>query len=105
MNVLTINGRLTKEVLIKKTETGKTYCKFSVAVNRSKDGVDYIPCLAWGKRAEFLAEHFQKGDGINLIGKLQSGQYDNKEGEKVFTLEVLVNQVSFPVGVKRTEIV
>jgi single-strand DNA-binding protein len=108
MNKLIINGNITKEVELKFMEgTGLAVLTNTVAARRKfkdkktdKYESDFIPFKAFGKSAEFIAEHFTKGQGIMLECRMQSGSYDNKEGKKVYTLEAIVENVEFVGGKK-----
>lgn len=96
MNYVSLLGRLTKDVELKQTSTGKTYCRFTLAVKKeyASDGADFINCVAWDKRAEFLANYFAKGQRVLIQGRLNTGSYE-VNGEKRFTTDVLVDKVSF----------
>lgn len=109
MNKIIITGNLVKEVELKFAEgTGTAVLRNTVAARRKfKDKVtgsyesDFIPFVAFGKTAEFIAEKFIKGQGIQIEGHMQSGSYVNSEGTKVYTLEALVENVEF-LGSKGT---
>lgn len=100
MNNVTLTGRLTKDVEVR-TNNDSTIARFSVAVNRdykNKDGkydADFINCIAFGKTAEFLEKYFSKGMRIGLIGRIQTGSYNNKDGNKVYTTDVVAEKVEF----------
>jgi single-strand DNA-binding protein len=107
MNKVIIMGRLTKEVDLKYTQSGTAVAKFSVAVDRRvKQGeekkADFINCVAFGKTAEFISKYFAKGSSIAVVGRIQTGSYDNSEGKKVYTTDIMVEEVSFAGG-KKTE--
>lgn len=98
------SGRLVKDVDFR-TVGENSVARFTVAVDRKykKDGeqtADFISCVAWGKTAEFINKYFQKGSGIYLEGRLQTGSYTDKDGKKVYTTDVVVEQVEFPIGGK-----
>ena len=97
MNHVTLMGRLTKDPELKYSQAGKAYCRFTVAVNRdfNKDEADFINCLAFGKTAETIAEWLGKGRRIALQGRIQTGNYENKNGEKVNTFEVVEDRFEF----------
>ena len=97
MNNVTLMGRLTRDPELKYSQAGKAYCRFTVAVNRdfNKDEADFINCLAFGKTAETIAEWLGKGRRIALQGRIQTGNYENKNGEKVSTFEVVVDRFEF----------
>ncbi len=105
MNVVILSGRLTADVELKSTNSGKNYARFSVAVNRtfSKDEVDFINCMVWEKKAEFISQYFKKGDGIELNGEIRVSSYETENGEKRKSVEVLVSNAEFPKGAKRGE--
>ncbi|MGW7977624.1 single-stranded DNA-binding protein [Staphylococcus xylosus] len=56
---------------------------------------DFITCVAFGKTAEIIANNFSKGQKIGITGSVQTGSYENKEGNRVFTTDIAVNQVTF----------
>lgn len=100
MNKVVLVGRLTKDPELKYTKNGMANAVFTVAVNRrpDKEGnvvADFIRCLAWNKTAEFIAQYFTKGMAIGLDGQIRTGSYDKEDGTKVFTTDVLVNNVEF----------
>jgi single-strand DNA-binding protein len=99
-------GRLTKEVETKQTNAGTAVSRFSIAVDRRvKQGeekkADFINCVAFGKTAEFIAKYFDKGSSIVVIGRIQTGSYDNNEGKKVYTTDIVVEEVHFAGGKKQ----
>ena len=84
MNKAIMSGRLCADIELRQTPNCKNVCAFTLAVNRRvKDaGADFIDCVAWEKTAEFLARHFQKGQQMNICGRLQTRSYEDKEGKK-----------------------
>ena len=100
MNSVNLVGRLTKEVELKKTQTGLSVATFTVAVNRrqSKDTqekqADFISCVAWRGSAEYLENYSTKGSMVGIEGKIQTRNYDGSDGKKVYVTEVLVESVS-----------
>lgn len=102
MNVVTIMGRLTKDVEVKQTEKSAV-AKFTVAVNRQfkKEGeerqADFINCVAFSHNANHIAKYFSKGSMIGLIGRIQTGKYD-KDGTTVYTTDVIVDSTYFCSG-------
>lgn len=98
-----IMGRLTADPELRKTESGISNCRFSVAVQedyKNKDGsrdVDYIICVAWRQTAEFVTRYFKKGQPILIDGKLKSRTYD-KEGQKHYETYIKVAEVRFAGG-------
>lgn len=101
MNTTNLIGRLTKEPDMKYTPNGKAVTRFVLAVNRpftNQDGdreADFIPCIAWGKLAENIANFVTKGSLVGIVGRIQTGSYDNEEGKKVYTTDIIVNEVEF----------
>lgn len=95
MNKCFIIGRLTKEVDFRQGE--HPVSKFTVAVDRKydKDKADFIPCTAFGKTAEFIQKYFTKGSKIVIEGRWQTGSYENKEGQKIYTNDCIVEAVEF----------
>lgn len=107
INNVIIEGRLTRDPEIRVAESGASIAKFSVAVDRdipSRDGdkkADFINCIAFNKTAEFIEKWFTKGKGIAVIGRIQTGSYQNKDGVTVYTTEVVADRVTFPIGGKQ----
>ena len=97
MNNVTLMGRLTRDPELKYSQAGKAYCRFTVAVNRdfNKDEADFINCLAFGKTAETIAEWLGKGRRIALQGRIQTGSYQNSNGDTVYTTEVVADRFEF----------
>jgi len=95
INNVVLMGRLTSDPELKITTTNKSVCGFNLAVDKYKEGADFIPCVAWEKRAEFIANYFKKGSMIAVMGRLQSRRYEDKEGNNRSVIEVVVEQVSF----------
>lgn len=93
-------GRLTKDVTLRKTQSNKSVVQFTLACNRNKsnDGqpeADFINCVAWNGTADAIAKYLHKGSLIGIEGRLQSRSYDDKNGNKVYITEVLVENVQF----------
>ena len=93
-------GRICKDFELKQTKSDMAYCGFSLAVNRrvkkgEENQADFIICKCFGKTAEFASKYFRKGSQIALSGRIQTGSYDNKEGQKVYTTEIMVEEVFF----------
>ena len=102
LNKVILGGRMTADPELKQTPQGTSVTSFSVAVNRKgKDAqTDFINCVAWRQTAEFVEKYFKKGSGIEATDHLQSGSYENKEGKKVYTLDLFVEEAGF-VGSKK----
>lgn len=101
MNRIVLLGRLTRDIELKRTSTDTAFCNFTVAVDRkfkNKAGeyeADFISCVAWRNTAEFLAKYFNKGKPIALEGTLQTRNYEDDDGKRVYVTEVNVESVSF----------
>lgn len=101
MNNVSLVGRLTRDPELRTSRNGGvSVTKFSVAVDRrfKRDGeqsADFINIVSFGKTAEFVANYFIKGQRIGLTGRIQTGNYTNKDGFKVYTTDVVAEQVEF----------
>jgi len=101
MNKVVLIGRLTKDPEFKFTQgNGTAVCTFTLAVDRrfKKEGqqeADFIPIVVWGKQAENTANYMSKGSLLAVSGRIQTRNYDNKEGKKVYITEVVADEVKF----------
>ena len=100
MNSVQLVGRLTKDPEIKYTNAGLSIARFSVAVDRrfkseGQPTADFPNCVAFGKTAEFIEKYFRKGSRIGLIGRIQTGSYQKEDGTKVYTTDVVAENVEF----------
>ena len=98
LNTITIMGRLTKDVELRRTATGTAVASFTLAVDRdfSKENeVDFIECVAWKNTAEFVSKYFSKGRMAIVSGSLQIRNWTDKDGNKRQTAEVIANNVYF----------
>ena len=96
MNTLQIIGRLTKDPVIR--YAGETpIASFTVAVDRhtKEKQADFIQCKAFNKTAELIEKYLAKGSQVGIEGSIQTGSYTNKDGIKVYTTDVIVEQVEF----------
>ena len=100
INSVVLTGRLTKDIELRRTTSGKTCTIFTLAVNRNKQETDFINCVAWDKVAELLERYTHKGSQIGVEGRIQTRNYDDKNGKKVYITEVLVNSISFLEPIK-----
>ena len=109
LNVITLMGNLTADPDGKYSQSGVAYCNFQIGVSRSyaKQGeekkTDFIPISAFGKTAEFVSKWFRKGSGIIVVGRLESDNYTDKDGNKRTSYKVVANEVSFAGGKKDSE--
>lgn len=97
MNSISISGRLTRDPELRRTQGGTAVCSFCVAVDRPgvKDKVDFIDCVAWEKRGEFVSKYFSKGDPIEVNGVLTTRSYEDRDGNKRKAVEVNCDHISF----------
>ena len=100
MNRVILKGRVAKDPDVKTTQSGQTFTRLTIAVDRyTKSGeerkADFIGCVAWGQTAKLLAKYFQKGKEILAEGRIQTGSYTNQDGKKVYTTDVLIDRVEF----------
>lgn len=101
MNSINLIGNLTRDFDLKYSKSGTAYVTGGIAVQRkfkNQNGEyesDFINLKAFGKTAEMLANHFNKGSKIGISGSLQTGSYENQQGQRVYTSDVMVEQVTF----------
>lgn len=95
MNQFNAIGRLTKDPDIRQTQSGKKVARYTLAIDRQGDGTDFIPCMAWERGADFAEKYLHKGMKIGITGRIQTGSYDDKDGKKVYTTDIVVNQHYF----------
>lgn len=94
MNELTLYGRLTRDPDFRYSTTGTPILTATVAVDHGKDITNFIPITAFGKTAEIMANSLRKGHRILVKAHLQSGSYE-KDGKKVFKLDIIVDRFTF----------
>lgn len=103
MNKVVLMGRLTRDPEVKRKTQGdkeSIVARWSIAVNRrfKREGdaeADFFNCVAFGKAAEFIEKYFRQGMKIAVTGRLQSGSYTNKDGVKIYTVDVIVEEMDF----------
>lgn len=102
MNKVILMGRLTRDPEIRYStgENATAIARYSLAVDRrfKRDGeptADFINCVAFGKTAEFAEKYFRQGIKIAISGRIQTGSYTNKDGVKVYTTDVVVEEQEF----------
>lgn len=102
MNKAALTGRLTKdpEVRYSQGENSTAIARFTLAVDRrlkqeGQPSADFISCVAFGKAAEFVEKYFTKGMKMELTGRIQTGSYTNQQGAKVYTTDVIAEELSF----------
>lgn len=99
MNKVILLGRITKDLEIRQTTSGTAVLRFSVAVDRytknDDEAVDFINCVAFSKKAEFIGKYFGKGRMIAIEGNIKTGSYDDKDGKRVYTTDIWVDNAYF----------
>ena len=101
INNVVLVGRVTRDLELFKTQSGTSYCRFTVACNRrtrSQNGqqeADFISCVAWQRTAEIMCQYLRKGALIGVEGRIQTSSYDNNQGQRVYRTEVVANSVQF----------
>ena len=97
MNNVQLIGRVTKDIEMRTTNSGKHVVSFNLAVNRygSREEADFIPCVAWNKTAELMQAYVRKGNRIGVTGRIQTRNYDGPDGKKVYVTEVIASDVEF----------
>ena len=102
MNKVVLVGRLTRdpEVRYSQGNNATAVARYTVAVDRrfKRDGeptADFIPCVVFGRSAEFAEKYFRQGMRVSISGRIQTGSYTNKDGVKVYTTEVIVEEQEF----------
>lgn len=101
MNKVILTGRFTRDPEVRYTNDGTSIARFSIAVNRrfAKEGsdqkADFLNCIAFGKSAEFIEKYFFKGMKVDLSGRIQTGSYTNRDGQKVYTTDIVVEEIEF----------
>ena len=106
MNKVMLVGRLTAKPELRYTGSNTAFLRFTVAVNRpfanaeGKREADFINVVAWRKQAETIAKFFDKGNLIGIEGRLQTGSYDDQNGNKRYTTDVQLDNFEFVEGRK-----
>ena len=105
MNQVILMGRLTRDPSISYTQANsaqESICvaRYALAVDRrfNRDGerkADFISCVAFGRQAEFAEKYLRKGTKIAITGRIQTGSYTNRDGQKVYTTDVVVEEQEF----------
>ena len=104
MNRVILMGRLTRDPEVRYTsgERSVAIARYTLAVDRgfkrgdsSEQNADFIPCVAFDKAGEFTEKYFRQGMRVLISGRIQTGSYTNKEGQKVYTTEVIIDTQEF----------
>ena len=108
LNVVAIMGRLVADPELRTTPAGHSVCSFRIACDRSyaqqgqERQADFIDIVAWRQQADFVSKYFQKGSMIAVEGRLQTRNYQDKNGNNRTAVEVVANNISF-AGTKRQD--
>lgn len=101
MNTVNLIGNLTRDPELRYSQSGTAVASCNIAVQRrfkNQNGdyeSDFINIKAFSKTAELLAEHFRKGSKLGITGNIQTGSYENQQGQKVYTTDVVVENLTF----------
>jgi single-strand DNA-binding protein len=100
MNIFIGIGRLTNKPTLTYSSSNKPYTKFSLAINRPKrengtQETDFINCVVWNKQAENVCNYLDKGSLVAVEGRVQTGSYTDKEGNKKYTTDIMTDNVQF----------
>ena len=100
MNISILIGRIATDLELKQTQSGTAMCSFTLAVNRPKkqgeeQQADFIRCKTFGKTAELLNQYQHKGNRLGVVGTIQTGSYQNQDGQTIYTTDVMVNRIEF----------
>ena len=95
-------GRLTRDPEVRYTQGSNpmAIARYTLAVDRrikkeNEQSADFIPCIAFGKSAEFVEKYLKKGTKMAVVGRIQTGSYTNQNGQKVYTTEIIVEEQEF----------
>ena len=105
MNKVQLIGRLTKDPELRFTKSNVAVANYSIAVNDGygeKQQTQFINVSTWGKSGEFVSKYFKKGQAIGIVGRLNSNNYEDKNGNKRYSLEVITEDIEF-IGDKKDE--
>ena len=104
LNRVALVGRLTRDPELRRTGSGKAVTSFNLAVERNfksdDQEADFINCVCWGKIAENTERYCSKGSMVSVDGRIQTRNYDNSQGQKVYVTEVIADSVQF-INTKR----
>ena len=100
INRVVLVGRLTKDPELRKTQNGTSVVSYTIACNRrvqtpGQPEADFISCVAWNKTADLMAQYLHKGSLIGIEGRIQTRNYDNQQGQRVYVTEVVTDTVQF----------
>ena len=105
MNKVFLSGNLTRDVEVRYSQSGKAFARMGIAVNhryKDKETVNFFNLVAWEKTAEFCGRYLRKGSRVLVEGRLQTSSYENREGVKVTSTDIMVDNIEFSDS-KRSE--
>lgn len=109
MNKVVLIGRLTKDPDIRYTQGDEpmAVARYTLAVdryaNKQEQSADFIPCLAFRKKAEWAEKYLHKGTKIAIVGRIQTGSYKNKDGYTIYTTDVVIEECEFAESKSKEE--
>jgi len=110
LNKVILMGRLTRNPEVRYSQSEKATCvaKYTLAVNRrfhreGEQDADFINCVAFGKQGEFAEKYLKQGTKIVISGRIQTGSYTNRDGVKVYTTDVVIEEQEFAESKKAAE--
>lgn len=101
MNRVCLTGRITADLELRYNTSNTAFTRFNLAVNRNftnENGerqADFISCVAWRERAETICKYLKKGSLIGVEGRIQTGSYEDKDGNKRYMTDVIVENITF----------
>jgi single-strand DNA-binding protein len=105
LNRVLLVGRLTRDPELRQTTGGASFCRFSVANNRNytqngerREEVSFFNCVAWGRQAEIINQYCRKGKQVAIEGRLRQNSWQDKDGKKQSTVEVVIDQLQMLGG-------
>ena len=109
MNNVSLVGSLTRDIEVKSSQSGNSFCNFTVAVNRNFKNAngeyesDFINCVAFKGTADFMNQYMHKGMQIEVTGNIRTRNYDNDQGQLIFITEVSANDVRSLEPIRKNE--
>lgn len=101
MNTVSLIGNLTRDIELRYSQSGTAFASGTIAVRRNFSNAqgeyesDFIGIKAFGKTAELLANHFKKGSKLGANGRIQTGRYENQQGQTIYTTDVVIDNITF----------
>ena len=100
MNKVILMGRLTRDPEVRNSQSGTAVARYTLAADRmfkreGEPNTDFINCITFGKNAEFAEKYLKKGMRIAVSGRIQTGSYTNRDGVKVYTTDIIVEEHEF----------